>query len=197
MAPLKGKRPRSDLIETPRKRQKADAANSKKKSGSITEAVFPDQLAWKEVAIPDRFDDAEGFFGLEEIDDVDIVRDGGNGKVQYRLKIGASEPKIFLEPNLVSKTDVQTATVNDDIEEAPEWEGFNGTQDSEPITSDTSKILTRKPMADREAKRSAKKTKGKGSKDSQRLYKAAGAGKQPDENAFGVLEKSDDDNDTD
>lgn len=85
MSPLKVKRPSSDFIETPRKRQKADAANSKKKSGTSAEAAFLDQLAWKEVIIPDRFDDAEGFFGLEEIDDVDIVRDAGNGKVQYRV----------------------------------------------------------------------------------------------------------------
>ena len=82
MSLLKGKRPRSDLRERSRKRQKADVATSKKEAA---EAVSLDQLTWKEVAIPDRFEDAEGFFGLEEIDDVEIVRDAGNGKVQYRV----------------------------------------------------------------------------------------------------------------
>ena len=101
------------------------------------------------------------------------------------------------EPSLVSKVDVQTATVNDVVEEAPEWEGFNGIQDSEPITSGTSKVLTRDLTADRDAKKSAKKTKGKGSKASHRPSSATGTGKQPDKNAFGVLEESDDDNNID
>lgn len=43
-----------------------------------------DELAWKEVSLPDRFDDAEGFFGLEEIDDVAVVKDESTGRVTYQ-----------------------------------------------------------------------------------------------------------------
>lgn len=35
-----------------------------------------DALRWNEVQLPDMFDDAEGFFGLEEIDGVEVVRSG-------------------------------------------------------------------------------------------------------------------------
>lgn len=85
MAPMRGKRLRTDLTERSCKRQKSDVTASKKQARPSAEAVSLDQLAWKEVTIPDRFEDAEGFFGLEEIDDVQIVRDAGNGKVQYRV----------------------------------------------------------------------------------------------------------------
>ena len=44
-----------------------------------------DQLHWKEVSLPLRFEDAEGFFGLEEIEGVDVTRDTTNGKVKYRV----------------------------------------------------------------------------------------------------------------
>ena len=39
-----------------------------------------DALPWNEVQLPDMFDDAEGFFGLEEIDGIDIVREGDTVK---------------------------------------------------------------------------------------------------------------------
>lgn len=39
-------------------------------------AIRLDELAWKEVSMPDRLDDVEGFFGLEEVGNVDVVRDG-------------------------------------------------------------------------------------------------------------------------
>lgn len=44
-----------------------------------------DELAWKPVALPDRLDDAEGFFGLEEIEDVEVVKDEKNGRIEYRV----------------------------------------------------------------------------------------------------------------
>lgn len=45
------------------------------------------------MTLPDRFEDAEGFFGLEEIEGVEVLRAGGGrdvkgtdgGKVQYRV----------------------------------------------------------------------------------------------------------------
>ena len=36
-------------------------------------------LGWKTVGMPDRLEDTEGFYGLEEIDDVDVVRDATYG----------------------------------------------------------------------------------------------------------------------
>lgn len=45
--------------------------------------VAATELAWRTVALPDRLDDYEGFFGLEEVDDVEIVRDVSSGKVSF------------------------------------------------------------------------------------------------------------------
>ena len=42
-----------------------------------------DELEWKEVDMPDRLDDVEGFFGLEEIEGVDVAVEGG--KVEYKV----------------------------------------------------------------------------------------------------------------
>lgn len=44
-----------------------------------------DELDWKEVQLPDRLDDAGGFFGLEEIEGVDIVRPQGGGEVKFKV----------------------------------------------------------------------------------------------------------------
>ncbi len=43
--------------------------------------VAVDELPWNEVQMPDLLDDAEGFYGLEEVEDVEILRSGD--KVQF------------------------------------------------------------------------------------------------------------------
>jgi ATP-dependent RNA helicase DDX24/MAK5 len=42
-----------------------------------------DQLGWKTVSMPDRLDDTEGFYGLEEIEDVMIVKDPTTGNATF------------------------------------------------------------------------------------------------------------------
>jgi hypothetical protein len=59
------------------KRPKAPTANSKRqKSNAGKRVTSVDSLAWKTVEVPEMFDDAEGFYGLEEVEGVEIVRDG-------------------------------------------------------------------------------------------------------------------------
>lgn len=41
-------------------------------------AVTAADLKWKPVDVPDMFDDAEGFMGLEVIENVEIVREGNS-----------------------------------------------------------------------------------------------------------------------
>lgn len=60
-----------------KKAVKADGASDDERS------VRVEDLNWKEVAMPDRMEDAEGFFGLEEIDGVDIIKSGGD--VQFKV----------------------------------------------------------------------------------------------------------------
>ena len=52
-------------------------------------------LQWTQVPIPDRFEDAEGFFGLEEIEDVEIVRNEKLGKLEYRVGKGSCDRSLL------------------------------------------------------------------------------------------------------
>lgn len=82
MAPIASKRLRENKLELPKKRQRVEAVpntNSKPTSNAL------DSLRWKQVTLPDRLEDAEGFFGLEEIEDVDVVRDTQSGKIGFRV----------------------------------------------------------------------------------------------------------------
>lgn len=45
-------------------------------------------LPWNVVSLPEGLDDAEGFYGLEEISDVEIARDERTGRVEYRVGEG-------------------------------------------------------------------------------------------------------------
>lgn len=38
--------------------------------------VSVDKLPWKTIELPEMFDDAEGFYGLEEVTGVHVVKDG-------------------------------------------------------------------------------------------------------------------------
>lgn len=65
------------------KRPKALSANSKRQksnAGTGKRVTSVDSLAWKTVDVPEMFDDAEGFYGLEEVEGVEIVRDGDTVK---------------------------------------------------------------------------------------------------------------------
>lgn len=43
--------------------------------------------------MPDRLEDAEGFFGLEEIDGVDVVRPNGTGEIQFKVWFVTHDPR--------------------------------------------------------------------------------------------------------
>lgn len=60
----------NQLSKRSRKLQQAEPGGKTKKRVDIN------SLQWQTVEVPEMFDDAEGFYGLEEIDGVDIVRQG-------------------------------------------------------------------------------------------------------------------------
>ena len=100
---------------------------SKKSSGPF---VNLDQLNWQAVSLPDRFDDAEGFFGLEEIDDVDVIRPQQNAPAQYRVsKAGENKPiKGVLKTEETQNKSAEQAEQPDDAAEDmddEEWGGFD------------------------------------------------------------------------
>jgi ATP-dependent RNA helicase DDX24/MAK5 len=78
MASNDKKRPRPTLSvrQRPKKRQRIESASSTLPKRPVN----LDGLPWSEVQLPDMFEDAEGFFGLEEIEGIDVVRDGNTLK---------------------------------------------------------------------------------------------------------------------
>lgn len=84
MAPIEKNRAREARPQKSKKRQRVEPRSAGAKQAG-TEVASLDNLAWKEVALPDRLEDAEGFFGLEEIEDVAVIRDEQSGRVEYRV----------------------------------------------------------------------------------------------------------------
>jgi len=80
MAPENKKRPRPapKAGQKSKKRQKIEL--TQKAKPATKRAVALDALPWNEVQMPDMFEDAEGFFGLEEVEGIEVVREGDNVK---------------------------------------------------------------------------------------------------------------------
>lgn len=76
------------------KRNKAaKATKGAAKDDSWDGIVTLDEINWKEVPMPDRLEDAEGFFGLEEIGGVDVIRANGTGEIQFKVRLLARDPE--------------------------------------------------------------------------------------------------------
>jgi hypothetical protein len=68
----------------PEKKQKT-RDQPKKPSKKPRRSVAADSLRWRSANLPDMFDDAEGFYGLEEVDDVEVIRHADNTLEFVRL----------------------------------------------------------------------------------------------------------------
>lgn len=111
MAPEQKKRSRPASKAGPRAEKRQKIELPKKRAAVQKRQVAADALPWNEVEMPELFDDAEGFFGLDEVEGVEIVREGGTVK--------------FI-----------TAVPPTAAEEEEEFEGFG---DGEQILADSSK----------------------------------------------------------
>ena len=70
--------------QSPKKRQRVGSGSAGAWQAG-NQIISLDDLAWKEVALPDRLEDAEGFFGLEEVENVEVLRDEQSGKFEYKV----------------------------------------------------------------------------------------------------------------
>jgi len=96
-----------------RKRQDVQPSSKKrKKDDNPTHKVRLDNLTWKPIELEGRLDDYEGFFGLEEIDDVEVVRDGKTGVVSFHSG--------------------QDDSVQDEVQHGDHTDEFLGFSDEEP-----------------------------------------------------------------
>ncbi|KAL8744523.1 MAG: hypothetical protein Q9190_003241 [Brigantiaea leucoxantha] len=131
MSPIREKRPQELSNGNSRKRQKLNS-NFKASTPVKKRAVAPfESLPWNSVPLPDTLEDAEGFFGLEEVSDVEVTRDKETGKVNFR--IGQSVHKDLQEEleshQKYSSRPNEKRTVRDSEVQSPEaeWEGFHDT----------------------------------------------------------------------
>ncbi|KAJ4407956.1 ATP-dependent RNA helicase [Didymella pomorum] len=65
------------------KRQKLEKA-PKPATKKQKRRVQLNDLGWKTVGMPDRLEDTEGFYGLEEIDDIEVIKDATTGNITFQ-----------------------------------------------------------------------------------------------------------------
>lgn len=96
MSPINKKRMIADGNHKSGKRLRPDSTDTASvQSGAKKTSTSLETLPWTQVPIPDRFEDAEGFFGLEEIEDVEIVRDEKLGRLEYRVGKGSCDRSLL------------------------------------------------------------------------------------------------------
>jgi ATP-dependent RNA helicase DDX24/MAK5 len=108
------------------KRQKLEKASRPPASAPDRRRIKLDELTWNEVSMPDRLEDFEGFYGLEEIDDVHIAKDDTTGHLTFETS--KSEEQLEKEKEEGERRQDEAlrklaTAVDQDGEE--EWEGFS------------------------------------------------------------------------
>ncbi|KAI1776989.1 DEAD-domain-containing protein [Hypoxylon cercidicola] len=98
-----------------KKRTKAHQSTLRStKKAAARKPTSANSLRWQKAKLPDMFDDAEGFFGLEEVDDVEVIRNDDN-TIEFR----AAETSI---DKAIAGDGGDDDNENDDDEE---FEGFD------------------------------------------------------------------------
>ena len=143
-----------------RKRRKIDGSSEPPPSKTASNApkkraVRLDELQWNEVQMPDRINDFEGFFGLEEIDDVEVVKDDATGKVFFQA------PTTLPKKGAKAGEKNGNAQVNEGI--AQEEQGEDGEEDDDwgGFSSDEQQNAEEKEAKPKAAKSESAKAKTK------------------------------------
>lgn len=186
MAATSNKRPLPAKVEAmkARKRQKVDQSSShgdptnKAKGQKSRKAVHLEKLPWKDVSLPDRMDDYEGFFGLEEIDDVEVTRDPASGKISY----------MTTHEEIAPRNEDEDGAAPEDQDDCDEWAGFgddgSGAEMDDSLEKQTELHPETKPA------KSERKVKDRKTKDPKPVSEAPNG-------IFGDLEAADDAEDVD
>lgn len=73
-----------------------------------------DSLRWKEVSIPEHLEDYEGFYGLEEVEDVEVTRDPETGYISFNSRASTAS-----NTNGTQNLSAEVGESEDD-----DWSGF-------------------------------------------------------------------------
>jgi ATP-dependent RNA helicase DDX24/MAK5 len=128
----KRSRPLPNTSQRSKKRQKIEPA---KNVAVEKRKVAVDALPWNEIEMPDMFDDAEGFFGLEEVEGVEVIRDGDT--VKFVTSVSANAPEEVADP--------------DDV-----FEGFGNDDITPPAASERGDARSAKPPKEKKTKKEKK-----------------------------------------
>ncbi|PKX95482.1 ATP-dependent RNA helicase MAK5 [Aspergillus novofumigatus IBT 16806] len=179
-----------------KKRKKAENATAADSDDGWDGIVGADELNWKEVALPDRLEDAGGFFGLEEIEGVDIVRGSGNGEVKFKAVVGKPKKSILKKK----------APEDEKPEYDEEWSGFSDDDDADRPENASSpaveKLEKSDTKADKKSEKEAKDAKKKESKAAKKEQKEKGSAIQHDTSinaglSFAALQDTEEDDGAD
>ena len=124
----------------------------KQKLKKESKVVKAKDLQWKPVEIPDNLGDYEGFYGLEEIDGVDvqivngktefIVRD--NGKVENKSKKEETnengENNMDVEDNETPEVEDEKPTEQEEEEEEEEFAGFEDDENNQEDANTSERV---------------------------------------------------------
>ena len=107
--------------------------------------------------MPDRLDDFEGFFGLEEIEDVDVIRDAETGKMSFAALGNGNKRSGSVSKEQETSNDKEVGPEEykavDYESNGEEWSGFSDgekAEDQEPVDLPTK---TLKKSAKKDGKR--------------------------------------------
>lgn len=85
MGMKRGREGRGQAKKAPKKQKlqkdSIDATSEPDSKGDID----IEDLNWQSVELPDRLGDASGFFGLEEIEGVEIIRPKSTGQIKFKV----------------------------------------------------------------------------------------------------------------
>ncbi|KFY04375.1 hypothetical protein O988_00816 [Pseudogymnoascus sp. VKM F-3808] len=207
MAPQKPKRDRPvpTTSQRSKKRQKVETIKdgyAPAGAGSDVRKVpvALDSLPWNEVEMPDMFEDAEGFFGLDEVDNVEVLRDGNQVKFVTKTPIDDSEFQGFDDDVPDATADDATKTKLKDAKakakkakadsKAPKSAKADGKQQSKPEDAKTDDSNVAKPKKETKKEKAAKAKDSAKSKDKKLPEK-----QQPALNVFAALQDEAEDED--
>ncbi|OBA24407.1 P-loop containing nucleoside triphosphate hydrolase protein [Metschnikowia bicuspidata var. bicuspidata NRRL YB-4993] len=123
---------------TPKKQEKTPTL--KQRYASQNKIITADQVKWKSVDIPDNLGDYSGFFGLEELEGVDVrMVNGAPEFIAKETEDDGSIAKRDAEENKPEPKKGKKEAQNDEREQPQEKDEFTGFEDLEPVHNDTQK----------------------------------------------------------
>lgn len=141
----------------------------KQKNARVNKIIKLDQLQWKPVDIPDNLGDYSGFFGLEELEGVDVVM--LNGKPEFIMKDSDDE----------DDEDMEGSDADDEVEE--EFTGFD--DEKEDSSGKKGKKDLKSNNSGKKEQKEQKKLEKKSEKKSEEKSeeKSKGSEPKPDQHA--------------